>query len=75
MNLLTQSDAATELELQLQARIGGRVRNLRISSRGGRMVLEGCSHTFYAKQLATQAMMEFRPTEEFVNDIVVDRHA
>jgi hypothetical protein len=75
MNLLTQSDAPTELELQLQSRIAGRVRNLRIVSRGGLIVLEGCSHSFYAKQLATQAMMEFRPAEEFVNDIVVDRHA
>lgn len=75
MNLLTQSDVATELELKLQARVGGRIRNLRIVSRGGQTVLEGCSHTFYAKQLASQAMMEFRPAEEFVNDIVVDRQA
>jgi len=75
MNLLTHSDVATELELQMQARVAGRVRNLRISNRAGLIVLEGCSHTFYAKQLASQAMMEFRPTEEFVNDIVVDRHA
>jgi hypothetical protein len=72
MNLLMHSEVALELEQRLQARVGGRVRNLRVTHREGQTVLEGSSHSFYAKQLATQAMQEFRPTEEFVNDIVVE---
>jgi hypothetical protein len=75
MNLLIENEAALELEQHIQERVGGRVRNLRVFRREGQLVLEGCSHSFYAKQLATHAVLEFGPAEELVNDIVVDRQA
>lgn len=75
MNLLIENEAALELEQHIQERVGGRVRNLRVFRREGRLVLEGCSHSFYAKQLATHAVLEIGPAEELINDIVVDRNA
>lgn len=75
MSLLIENEAALELEQHIHERVGGRVRNLRVFRREGQLVVEGCSHSFYAKQLATHAVLEFGPGEELVNDIVVDRHA
>lgn len=73
MSLLLETEMSLELEHHIQDRVGGRVRNLRVFRRDGQLVLEGLSASFYAKQLATHAVLEFGPEEEFVNDIVVDR--
>lgn len=73
MSLLIESEAVLELEQHIHERVAGRVRNLRVFRREGQLVVEGCSHSFYAKQLATHAVLEFGPSEELVNDIVVDR--
>lgn len=75
METIAATEAVLGLEQQLYERLGGRVRNLRVIRRDGQLVLEGSSHSFYAKQLATHALMEFDPAEELVNEIVVDRHA
>jgi hypothetical protein len=75
MSLFVESEAALELEQHIQERVGSRVRNLRVFRREGQLILEGCSHSFHAKQLATHAVLEFGPPEELVNDIVVDRQA
>jgi hypothetical protein len=72
-NLLTEHEMLLELEQHLQERIGGRIRNLRVYRRDGRLVLEGRSASFHAKQLATHAALEFGPGEELTNAIIVDR--
>lgn len=74
MNLLIELESANEVEQHLHERLRGRVRNLRAFRRDGQLILEGSSHSFYAKQLATHAVLELGRIEELVNDIVVDRH-
>ena len=57
---------------QIERRAGGRIRDLHVSSRGGRIVLRGRSRTHYAKQLALQAVLDLSegPTD-LTNRIVV----
>ena len=43
---------------QIERRAGGRIRDLHVSSRGGRIVLRGRPRTHYAKQLAQQAVLD-----------------
>lgn len=74
MPLVIETDADLAVEQHIQERVGGRVRNLRVVRRAGQLILEGSSHSFYAKQLATHAVLELGTAEELVNDIVVDRH-
>jgi hypothetical protein len=73
MNLHIENEASLELEQHIQDRVGSRVHNLRVFRRKGQLVLEGCSRSFHAKQLATHAVLEFGRSEELVNDIIVDR--
>ncbi len=49
---------AEHLELQVQRRIGNRIRDLRIFVRQDGMILQGWSTTYHAKQLAQHAAME-----------------
>lgn len=72
MSLLVDSETALELAQVIHERVGGRVRNLRVFRRDGQLVVEGSSHSFYAKQLATHAVLEFGPCEDLINEIVVD---
>ncbi len=46
------------LEARVQARLMGRVRDLRLSWRGDGLVLRGRAPTYYAKQLAQHAVLE-----------------
>lgn len=71
--LLEATETALELEHQLQERVAGRIRNLRVVRRDGQLVLEGWSSSFYAKQLATHAALELAPAEELINEIIVNR--
>jgi len=74
MNLLAEPETTLELEHRILERIAGRVRNLRVVRSGGRLILEGSSTSFHAKQLATHAALEIAPDDELVNAITVDRH-
>ncbi len=73
MPTLTESETSLELEHRILERIAGRVRNLRVVRSEGRLVLEGSSSSFHAKQLATHAALELAPADELVNAITVDR--
>jgi hypothetical protein len=73
MNLSAETETSLELEHRILERIAGRVRNLRVVRNAGRLVLEGSSASFYAKQLATHAALEFAPAEELINAIHVER--
>ena len=57
---------------QIERRAGGRIRDLHVSSRGGRIVLRGRSRTHYAKQLAQQAVLDVAEgPPDLTNRIVV----
>jgi hypothetical protein len=51
-------EETVRLEARLQDRLGGRIHNLRILVCDDGLVLQGHSRTYYAKQLAQQAVME-----------------
>lgn len=49
---LASECALQQLELRLQCKLGGRVRDLRLIVQDGCLVLHGHTHTYHAKQLA-----------------------
>jgi len=51
-------EETVRLEAHLQGCLGARVQDLRLSVRDGGLVLQGHARTYYAKQLAQQAVME-----------------
>ena len=59
------------VELQLQRRLGGRVRDLRLVMRPGGVILQGRASTYHAKQLAQHAAMEIVGRPILANDIEV----
>jgi hypothetical protein len=59
------------LEAHVQARLIGRVRELRLLVRGHGLVLRGHAHTYYAKQLAQQAVLEATALPILANEIQV----
>jgi len=63
--------AAEELEFQIRERTAGRVKNLRVYRSDDGVVLQGSSHTFYAKQLAQHAALQLVPRGRLLNEIVV----
>jgi len=71
--MLADTETSLELEHRILERIAGRVRNLRVVWSDGRLILEGSTSTFHAKQLATHAALECAPADELVNAIVVER--
>ena len=75
MPMFVEAETSLELEHRILERLAGRVRNLRVFRSEGRLVLEGSSTSFHAKQLATHAALEFAPADELVNAITVDRNS
>lgn len=73
MKMFVETEANLELEHQILQKIAGRVRNLRVFRHDGRLILEGSSASFHAKQLATHAALELAPSDELVNAITVER--
>lgn len=59
------------LELQVQRRLGSRVRDLRVLIRPNGIILQGRSSTYHAKQLAQHAAMEIIRRPILANDIEV----
>jgi hypothetical protein len=53
---LARTDWIDELEAHIQRRLGGLVRDFRLLVQGGGLVLRGHTHTYYAKQLAQEAV-------------------
>lgn len=69
-SVVSESDLQ-QLELHLQSRLSGRVRDLRLVIRDGGLILHGHAHTYHAKQLARHAVMEAINLPILVNDIEV----
>jgi len=59
------------LELQIQRRLGSRVRDFRLVLRPGGIVLQGRASTYHAKQLAQHAAMELAGRPILGNEIEV----
>ena len=59
------------LEAQLQCRLGNRIRDLRVLSLPGGLILQGRALTYHAKQLAQHAVMELCDVPILSNDIDV----
>jgi hypothetical protein len=59
------------LELQLQRRLGSRIRDLRLVVRQDGVILQGRASTYHAKQLAQHAAMEIIHRPILANDIEV----
>jgi len=61
----------TEVEQWVQRRLHGRVRQFHLSLYGAGLVLTGRTCTYYVKQLAQHAVMEFVDLPILANDIEV----
>ena len=66
-----RTDEMDRLEAHVQCRLNGRVHDLCLLLRGSGLVLRGHAHTYYAKQLAQQAIMEVSELPILANEIVV----
>jgi hypothetical protein len=62
---------AEYLEIQVQRRLGSRVRDLRLIVRHDGVILTGRASTYHAKQLAQHAAMELAALPILANDIEV----
>jgi hypothetical protein len=61
-----------ELERQVMARTGRRVRQLAIEVGAGRVILKGQAATYYVKQLAQHGVRDLLPHTPLENTIAVD---
>jgi hypothetical protein len=68
---VSAEEFAESLESQIQRRLAGRVRDLRVVLREDGVVLKGRSATYHAKQLAQHAAMELAAVPVVANDIEV----
>jgi hypothetical protein len=59
------------LEIQVNRRIGNRVRDLRVIVRDNGIILQGRTATYHAKQLAQHAAMDVFGLPIMANDIEV----
>jgi hypothetical protein len=65
------SEEETRLEMHLQARLGSRVRHLRVVCRNDGVILQGSARTYYTKQLAQHSVMEITDLPILANEIEV----
>lgn len=61
-----------QLEIHLQSRLCGHIRDLHLEYRDGGLVLRGQAHSYYAKQLAQHALMGATSVPIRANEIVVN---
>jgi hypothetical protein len=67
----TPAGEVSELELQVQSRLRGRVRDFRIVSSVRGVILRGRALSYYTKQLAQHAVMEMTWLPILANEIEV----
>ena len=60
----TLAEQTGRLECEIARRTGGRVRNLRVETVGGRVIVRGCSDSHHVRQLALAAVREAFETSE-----------
>ncbi len=64
-------DSIRLIEQLVLRRLNGRVRSLKLKARDDGVVLQGHARTYYAKQLAQHAVMEFTKLRIRANEIEV----
>jgi hypothetical protein len=67
----TSSDRTTELELHIQSRLGGLIREFRLVVVNGGLILRGRTYTYYAKQIAQHEVMQGSTLPILANEIEV----
>lgn len=60
-----------ELEGKIHSKTAGRIQNLQVESTGDAVIVSGCSSTYYAKQLATQILLDELGEMKLNNEICV----
>jgi hypothetical protein len=60
------------LQVALRRRLGAQVRELEVVATERGLVLRGRARTYYAKQLAQEALLEKTPQPLVANEIAVD---
>ena len=65
------SESVTELETLVQSRLAGRVAEFHVTLEEQGLVLRGRTRSYYAKQLAQQAVMEATSVPILANEIEV----
>jgi hypothetical protein len=68
---LTTANGAAELESRVHCRLGGQIREFRLVQVDDGLILRGHAHTYYAKQVAQQAVMEATQRPILANEIEV----
>jgi osmotically-inducible protein OsmY len=68
---LTTGDGVAELEVHVQCRLGGQLRNFRVVVTDRGVILRGQARTYYTKQLAQHAVMEVSRLPILANEIEV----
>jgi hypothetical protein len=66
-----QAVSLDALELTIQRRLGGRIRDFHVVARDGGIILQGRAATYHTKQLAQHAAMELSDLPILANDIEV----
>jgi hypothetical protein len=67
----TPSEEEDKIVTHLRARLGSRVRDLRVLRRNNGVVLQGSVFTYHAKQLAQHSVMEITDLPIVANEIEV----
>lgn len=67
----TNCDWESEVRQAVNERTAGRVRGLNVIVEGSRLVISGMATTYYCKQMATQAVQQFRGRLVVQNNISV----
>lgn len=70
-NTRFSSEEIDRLERHVHRRLSGRLRGFRVVAFGNRLVLQGRTQTYYAKQLAQHAIMEATKIPIAANEIEV----
>ena len=65
------SSSLDELQAHVRRRLAGRVRHLQVLNQTNGIIITGRTATYYAKQLAQQAVMEASVLPIIANDIEV----
>ena len=68
---LTTGEGVAELEIHVQCRLGGQLRDFRVVVTEGGVILRGQAHTYYTKQLAQHVVMEAIRLPIVANEIEV----
>ena len=70
-SVVAHEDLLIQLVGELRQRLGGRIRDVRLTQMADQLVLHGQANTYYAKQLAQTIVLELVEQVVLANEIVV----